>query len=112
VVIFITVVKTEKYSGTLDDIFDIQENVSRSIVAALKLKLTGYEDQQIAKRFTENIEAKILYLKGKHLHYSFTIEGMQESVKCFEKALIIDPEYALAYTGLADVYYELPWWGL
>ena len=102
----------EKFSGTLNDIFDIQENVSRSIVAALKLKLTGYEDQLIAKRFTENIEANILYLKGKHLHYSLTIEGMKESVKCFEKALEIDPDYALAYSGLADVYYELPFWGI
>lgn len=102
----------DKYSGTLDDIFDIQENVSRSIVAALKLKLTDYEDQQIAKRYTENVEANILYLKGKHLHYSFTIEGMQESVKCFEQALKTDPEYALAYSGLADVYYELPFWGI
>lgn len=102
----------DKFSGTLNDIFDIQENVSRSIVAALKLKLTGYEDQQIAKRFTENIEANILYIKGKHLHYSLTIEGMKESVKCFEKALEIDTDYALAYSGLADVYYELPWWGI
>ena len=95
----------EKYSGTLDDIFEIQEKVSRAIVNSLKLKISAEEKEFISKSPTKNLEAYNLYLKGRFFSYTGTREGMVKSVECYEKALSMDPEYALAYAGLADSYY-------
>jgi TolB-like protein len=95
----------EKYNGNLDDIFEIQEKVSRSIVNSLKLKITPEEKEFISKNPTTNLEAYNLYLKGRFFFYNGTKEGQLKSVECYEKALSEDPDYALAYAGLADTYY-------
>ena len=95
----------EKYNGNLDDIFEIQETVSRSIVNSLKLKISTEEKEFISKSPTKNLEAYNLYLKGRFFSYTGTREGMVKSVECYEKALSLDPDYALAYAGLADSYY-------
>jgi TolB-like protein/Tfp pilus assembly protein PilF len=95
----------EKYNGNLDDIFEIQEKVSRSIVNSLKLKISAEEKEFISKSPTKNLEAYNLYLKGRFFSYIGTREGMVKSVECYEKALSLDPDYALAYAGLADNYY-------
>jgi TolB-like protein len=95
----------EKYNGNLDDIFEIQEKVSRSIVNSLKLKITPEEKELISKNPTTNLEAYNLYLKGRFFFYNGTKEGQLKSVECYEKALSEDPDYALAYAGLADTYY-------
>jgi len=95
----------EKYNGTLDDIFEIQEKVSRTIVNSLKLKISVEEKELISKSPTKNLEAYNLYLKGRFFSYFGTREGMVKSVEFYEKALSLDPDYALAYAGLADSYY-------
>ncbi len=95
----------EKYNGNLDDIFEIQEKVSRSIVNSLKLKISAEEKEFISKSPTKNLEAYNFYLKGRFFSYIGTREGMVKSVECYEKALSLDPDYALAYAGLADSYY-------
>jgi TolB-like protein len=95
----------EKYNGNLNDIFEIQEKVSRSIVNSLKLKISAEEKEFISKSPTKNLEAYNLYLKGRFFSYIGTREGMVKSVECYEKALSLDPDYALAYAGLADSYY-------
>ena len=95
----------EKYNGNLDDIFEIQEKVSRSIVNSLKLKISVEEKELISKSPTKNLEAYNLYLKGRFFSYFGTREGMVKSVEFYEKALSLDPDYALAYAGLADNYY-------
>ena len=95
----------EKYNGNLNDIFEIQEKVSRTIVNSLKLKISAEEKEFISKSPTKNLEAYNFYLKGRFFSYIGTREGMVKSVECYEKALSQDPDYALAYAGLADSYY-------
>jgi TolB-like protein len=95
----------EKYNGNLDDIFKIQENVSRSIVDSLKLKISSEEKKLISKNPTTNLEAYNLYLKGRFFFFNGTREGQTKSMEYYEKALTEDPDYSLAYAGLADAFY-------
>lgn len=84
----------EKYSGTLDDIFDIQERVSRSVVKALELMLTSEEAGRMAERPIGNVAAYDCYLKAKHDIWSFTKEGTERAVQNLQNALDILGENA------------------
>ena len=94
----------ENYRGTMDDIFDIQEQVSAKIVEALRIQLTGKEKQSLLKRYTDNTEAYQFYLQGRYFWNRRNEEGLKAAIWYFEKALEKDPDYALAWTGLADTY--------
>jgi adenylate cyclase len=94
----------ETYRGTMEDIFDIQEKVSVKIVEALRMQLTTEEKQTLQKRFTENSEAYQLYLQGRYFWSRRSEEGLKTAIRFFEKALEKDPNYALAWAGLADTY--------
>lgn len=94
----------ETYRGTMEDIFDIQENVSGKIVDALRMQLTGEEKQILQKRFTENSEAYQLYLQGLYFWNRRNEVGLKSAIRFFEKALEKDPDYALAWAGIADTY--------
>jgi len=93
----------EKYNGTLDDVFDIQENVSRSIVAALKLKLSADEDKKISERPITDIRAYECYLKALHEAWTFTPEGLEKASQYLRNGLKIIGENVLFYEGLATV---------
>ena len=96
---------SERYDRELKDVFEIQDEIARSIVDRLKVKLTAAQDQALGMRPTENVEAYELYLRGRHCWYRWNIPGMtQKAMSYFEQALARDPEYALAYHGLADGY--------
>ena len=96
---------SERYDREVQDVFEIQDEIARTIVERLKVKLTTEQDQALGKRQTENIEAYELYLRGRHCSYRWNISGMmQKALEYFDAALAKDPEYALAYHGLADVY--------
>ncbi len=97
----------EKYSGTLDDVFDIQERVSRSIVKALKLMLTPEEAGRLAERPIGNIAAYDCYLKAKHDVWTFTKEGTERAVQYLQNALDILGENATLYAGLGLAYFQL-----
>jgi serine/threonine-protein kinase len=97
----------EKYNRQLADILLVQEDIARKIVEALHLKLTGAEQQQLARRYTENIDAYNLYLKGRYYERQFTEEHVKTGISYFRKAIEKDPNYALAYSGLADSYVAL-----
>jgi TolB-like protein/DNA-binding winged helix-turn-helix (wHTH) protein/Tfp pilus assembly protein PilF len=97
----------EHYSRQPADIFVVQEEVARKIAEASHLKLTGSEQQHLARRETENIEAYNLYLKGRYHERRFTAEEVKIGIDYFRKAIEKDPGYALAYTGLADSYVAL-----
>lgn len=94
----------DAYRGMLDNIFDIQENVSSKIVEALRLQLTDAEKNSLQKRFTVNTEAYQLYLQGRYFWNKRNEEGLQKAVRYFERSIEKDPEYALAWSGLADTY--------
>jgi eukaryotic-like serine/threonine-protein kinase len=96
---------SERYDREVQDVFEIQDEIARSIVDRLKVKLTAAEDQALGKRHTENVEAYELYLRGRYCWYRWNITGMmQEAMGHFSAALAKDPNYALAYHGLADGY--------
>ncbi|MBV9209843.1 MAG: tetratricopeptide repeat protein, partial [Acidobacteria bacterium] len=96
-----------QYDRKLTDLFAVQEDISREIVGHLSLHLTGAEKKRLAKRSTENAAAYQAYLKGRYHLNKFTHEGLQKSIEFFREASDIDPNYALAYAGLADCYYRL-----
>ncbi len=91
----------EKYKGKLDDVFDIQEKVSRSIVDALKLKLTNKEDAQIAERPIDNVQAYECYLQAKHEYCRFTAEGAKRALQHLQGALEIVGDNVFTYAGMA-----------
>jgi TolB-like protein/Tfp pilus assembly protein PilF len=96
----------EKYSGTLDDVFDIQEKVSRSIVDALKLKLSAVEIQSMSERPFTNVKVYECYLKAKHEIDSFTEEGINHAIQHLESGLKIFGESAILYAGLGYAYWQ------
>jgi serine/threonine-protein kinase len=101
---------SEQFNRELDDIFNVQDEIALAIVAALKVKLLGAEKENLLKKYTENIEAYNLYLRGRLFWNMRTEEGFSKAIEYFEKAIEIDQNYALAYTGLADTYGLLPWY--
>jgi TolB-like protein/class 3 adenylate cyclase/lipoprotein NlpI len=92
----------QSFRGTLDDIFDIQEDVSAKIVEALRLQLSTEEKVTLQKRYTDNTEAYQLYLQGLFFWKKRNEQGLSLAIKYFERALEKDPEYALAWAGIAD----------
>jgi len=95
---------SETYDRELEDIFDIQSDIAERIAAALHAKLLPKEVEQIRNKPTENLEAYTYYLKGRHHYYNYTKEENEKSIEFFKKALDIDSNYALAYSGLADAF--------
>ena len=95
-----------KYSGTLDDVFDIQEKVSRSIVDALKLKLSALEIQSMSERSFTNVKEYECYLKAKHEIDSFTEEGINHAIQHLKSGLKIFGESAILYAGLGYAYWQ------
>ncbi|MFC1693493.1 tetratricopeptide repeat protein [Candidatus Latescibacterota bacterium] len=101
----------EEYDREMEDVFDIRDEISLTIVNELKVKLLGEEKVAIEKRPTENIEAFALYLQGRHfwnLRSGPQInEMLRKGLDYFQQAVEKDPDYALAYTGIADSYHKL-----
>jgi serine/threonine-protein kinase len=97
----------ERYNRKLDDIFQLQEEISKEVSDKLRLKLTGEERLLLAKRHTENPEAYQLYLKGRYYSGKKDFESFRKGLDFFNQAIEKDPAYALAYAGLADTYYRL-----
>lgn len=98
---------TEKYSGTLDDVFDIQEKVARSIADALKLKLSPEENKRISERPIDNVPAYELYLKANAEIFKFTEKAINRAIGYLQNALSIIGDNALLYSGLAFAYFNL-----
>jgi adenylate cyclase len=98
------------YKGKLDDIFDIQEQVAKQIVEALKLQLSFSEKLSLTKRQTVNAQAYDLYLRGQDYLYRMTKRGTEYAVQLFEKAIELDPRYAAAYAGCSCAYGQMYQW--
>jgi len=96
----------ERYAGTLDDVFRIQETVSRRIVAALKLVLSTGESEQIAERQIPNVRAYEYYLKARCELFKFTKTSCERCMDYLERALAIAGDNALLYAQLAQAYLQ------
>jgi tetratricopeptide (TPR) repeat protein len=100
------------YERNIEDTFALQDEISLAIVDGLKIKLLGTEKAKLIKRHTQNPEAYNLYLKGRFFWNKRTPKSMEKSLEYFEKAIEEDPNYALAYAGLADSYITLGAWSV
>ena len=95
---------SEDYDGDVRDIFTFQSNVAQRVVEALQIKLGVEATRALAKKPTENPEAHRLYLLGRYEFGKYSEAGWTSSIRYYEQALKLDPNYALAYCGLADTY--------
>jgi len=95
---------SQSYDRELKDILAVQEEIATEISETLRLKLTGAERQQLAKRPTENLKAFQYYLQGRTDRQRNTREAVLAAIGYYERALEEDRNYALAYAGLADAY--------
>ena len=102
---------SERYDREMKDVFAIQDEISLAIADNLKVKLLGETKAMISKRHTENLEAYNLYLKGIYCYQMMTSEGFKKASEYFEQALQKDPNYALAYFGLAIGLRGQHFWG-
>jgi TolB-like protein/Tfp pilus assembly protein PilF len=103
---------SERYDREVEDVFEIQDEIARSIVGHLRIKLTSAQDQALARRQTENVRAYELYLRGRHCWYRWNTKGsLAKAIRHYQNALGKDPDYALAYHGLADAYSVPGLWG-
>ena len=93
-----------QYNRQAENVFLLQDDLSREISEKLRLRLTGDEKRRLTKRYTEDAEAYRLYLKGRYHWNKRNPEGLQKAVDYFQQALNRDPVYPLAYAGLADTY--------
>ncbi len=98
----------DQYKRTLSDILTVQEDIAREISKNLRFTLSGEEQKRLAERSTDNIEAYQLYLKGRFHWNKRTAGDLQKAVDYFDQAIQKDPDYALAYAGLALTYVLLP----
>ncbi len=94
----------EQYNRKLADALAVQQEISREITDRLRLKLSGEEQRQLTKRATANPEAYQFYLKGRYYWNKRTTENLKKAIEQFQQAADKDPNYALAYVGLADCY--------
>jgi TolB-like protein/lipoprotein NlpI len=106
-----THVWADTYDRKLTDIFAVESEIAKSVADALQAKLTGSEKNSIANVPTINSEAYELYLKGRFFWNKRTGVDLRKSIEYFNQAIAKDPNYALAYAGLADSYLLLPNYG-
>ena len=90
----------ERYDRDLEDIFALQDEVTQKIVSALAVKLTEDEKERLMSKDTQNMEAYDHFLRGLEYHNRFTKEANVQARQMFEKAIVLDPEYALAHSLL------------
>ena len=93
---------SERYDRDMEDIFAIQDDISQAIVKALRVILSEDEKKAIEKTRAVNIEAYDYYLRGRQLIHQLNRKSLEAARKMFRRAIDIDPDYALAYAGLAD----------
>ena len=94
-----------EYNPKMADILATQADISREIVAKLRLRLTGEGEKRLTKAAAENPEAYQLYLKGRYFAEKLTKDDVDKGIKYFHQAIDLDPNYALAYEGLSYAYY-------
>jgi len=98
----------QEYDRELTGVFGIQSDIATRVVQRLKVQLTVGEKQRIEEPGTDNLEAYTLYLRGRYFRNQWNEESLRKAIEYFEQATARDPQYALAYAGIADAYLLLP----
>lgn len=97
----------ESFNSESKDLLEIQAAITRQLLSALKLTLSGDEERRVIARYTENAEAYQSYLEGRYHWSRYTRKGIEKAIKHFRRAIELDPNYALAYAGIVDCYLRL-----
>jgi TolB-like protein/Flp pilus assembly protein TadD len=98
----------DTFDRKLTDIFSVESDIAKAVADTLQVKLNGAERSAIAARPTENSKAHELYLKGRYFFGKREADNLKRAIDYFNQAVAKDPNYALAYAGLADSYALLP----
>lgn len=98
------VIWSEQYNRKQADLVSLQSEIARDVSNKLRSKITGEQEAQVAKKYTDNPEAYRLYLQGRYCWNKRKPEELAKAVQYFEQAIALDPNYALAYSGIADCY--------
>jgi TolB-like protein/Tfp pilus assembly protein PilF len=96
------VIWSDKYDRQSTDLVNLQSEIARDVSNKLKLKLTGVDQQKLAKSYTKDAEAYRLYLQGRFYWNKRTGSEVQKAIPFFQQAVARDPNFALGYVGLAD----------
>ena len=99
----------EQYDHKLSDVLTLQREIPVDISEKLRLPLSGESKERLTKQYTQNTEAYQLYLKGRLSWEKWTLDGTKKAIEYFQEAIKEDPNYALAYSGLADAYTVAPY---
>ena len=96
----------ESYDRQLEDLFDIQTDVAKSVAKTLRITLIPHEVERVEKKPTLSVQAYSYYLQGREYFFggAYALEYLQRAINAFEKALAIDSDFAMAYAGLSDSY--------
>lgn len=96
-----------RYTRSIGDIVAVQNDLARDVSQTLRLRVSGRDEQRLAKRQSDDTEAYRLYLKGRYYWNRYSADGFKQAIDYFNQAIARDPEYALAYAGLADAHMQL-----
>jgi len=101
----------DQYTSKQNDLLTLQTTVGRDVATKLKTKLSGTDEQKVAKSYTRSGEAYQLYLQGRFFANKRTPQTIQKAIEFYELAIKKDPNYALGYAGLSDAYSLLAYYG-
>ncbi len=96
-----------QYVRTMTDVIAAQNEIAQAVARNLKVKLTPSDSAQLSKRYTENVEAYQLYLRGRFHVFKLLPDEIRQGIGYFQQAIDVDPNYALAYAGIGDAYRSL-----
>jgi len=96
-----------QFDETSTDVLQLEDSIAEQVAVALVPQMTADERERLARRGTDNPEAFEAYLRGRFHFNSLTEDGYAKALAAYERAVLLDPSYALAYTGIADFYYHL-----
>ena len=102
------VIWSKQYTRRQTDLVSLQSEIARDITNNLRVKLAGADERKLSKKYTNNTEAYELYLKGRFYWNKRTLKDLETALDYFNQAIALDPNYVLAYSGLADAYVLIP----
>lgn len=94
----------DQFDEQSSDVLQIEDSISERVSRALLPELTGEERKELSKRGTDNVDAFEAYLRGRYYWSTYTESGLARAIESYQRAITLDPDYALPYTGIADYY--------